>query len=94
MINDLKRRIDSPYADLFLEDALAVIEAYTGRVVTESSPKPLRQAAVRLAVIFYNREGIEGESSRVEGGISRQMEAVPLEIQLLLNPYRVVRVLS
>lgn len=94
MINDLKRRIDSPNADLYLEDALAVIEAHTGRVVDESSPKALKQAAVRLAVVFYNREGIEGEAARTEGGISRQIEPIPADIKAMIDPYRVVRVLS
>lgn len=92
MLEDLKRRIDSDKADLFLADALAMVEAYTGRNVKEDSPAPLRQAAVRLAVILYNREGIEGESSRTEGAITRQMEAIPLEIEVMCKPYRIARI--
>lgn len=93
MIENLKRRIDSDKADLFLEDAIAMVQAYTGQKVTEASPAELQTAAIRLAVILFNREGIEGESSRQEGGIQRQMEALPLEIKMLCDPYRVARVI-
>lgn len=94
MLEELKRRINSDKADLFLADAVATVEAYTGRKMDGSAPSPLRIACIRLAVVYYNREGIEGESGRTEGGVTRQMEAIPSEVVMLLKPYRMARVIS
>lgn len=99
MLNELKRRIgDEEKADLFLADAKAMAEAYTGIRICEKDESelalPIRQAIIRLAVILYNREGIEGEAVRSEGGVSRTMEALPLEVELMLKPYRLAKVIS
>ncbi len=97
MLNDLRRRIgEEPKADIFLEDAKALAEMYTGRKICAADeaeiPAALRQAVLRLAVVLYNREGIEGEAVRSEGGVSRSMEGIPLEVEFMLKPYRQAKV--
>lgn len=97
MLSELKRRIgNETNADIFLADAKAMAEIYTGRKICavdeEELPAPLRQAVLRLAVVLYNREGIEGESARSEGGVSRSMEGIPLEVEFMLKPYRQAKV--
>jgi hypothetical protein len=53
-----------------LRDAEAFILSYTNR---RRLPPALRAARARLAVIHYNRAGIEGEQRHAEGSISRAL---------------------
>lgn len=70
-------------------DAEGMVLAYTGR---QSLPRQLETAVVQLAMILYNREGIEGETSHSEGGVSRTMEGLPEEIRKQITPYRLARI--
>lgn len=72
-------------------DAEGMVLAYTGR---QSLPRQLETAVVQLAVILYNREGIEGETAHSEGGVSRTMEAIPQEIMRQIMPYRLARIVK
>lgn len=49
-------------------------------------------AQLELAIILYNREGIEGEGSRSEGGISISMVDIPIGIQRTILQQRLARV--
>lgn len=75
------------YYDL-LEDAQTWVLAYTRR---ETLPEELAPIVMRLAVIAYNRMGIEGEQSHSEGGTSRTLETIPLDIREALASYRLAR---
>lgn len=68
-----------------LADAACAICAYTRRSWV---PEALTGAQVELAVIYYNRQGIEGESAHSEGGVSREIEALPEAIAAQIRPYR------
>lgn len=47
----------------------------------------------KLAVINYNRLGIEGETQRSEGGITNYLETgIPKDIRQGLNSYRIAKV--
>ena len=51
--------------------------------------------ASKLAVIAWNREGSEGESSRSEGGVSQSfIEDIPADVKSGLNRYRLGKVVS
>ena len=51
-------------------------------------PERLASAQAALAVIIFNREGAEGESSRSEGGISRSfIDDLPADIRRRLKNY-------
>ena len=42
---------------------------------------------IDLAVLRYNRRGLEGESERAEGGVTARMEALPEDIRRQLRRY-------
>lgn len=83
--------IDKPLRDALLQDARDLILSYTGQ---PEIPAPLIGAQVQLAIISYNRMGIEGESGHSEGGVSRTMELLPEDIRQQLNRYRLAKVVS
>lgn len=52
----------------------------------------LEKLQLELAIIFYNREGMEGESSRNEGGISISINDLPNSMQRIINQNVLARV--
>ena len=92
MLERLMQRLpdeqDSSLLGALLDEAGAFICAYTGR---ESVPAALETAQVQLAVIYYDRIGMEGEQRRDEGGIIRYVDALPRDIAAMLNPYRLAK---
>ncbi len=72
-----------------LDQAGDLIRAYTGQAEV---PAALQSAQLRLAVIAYNRLGMEGESYRHEGGLTVRGEALPKDLLCLLKPYRLLKV--
>ena len=94
MLDKLRRRLPDAGAsenalltDL-LEDAGKFICAYTMR---DEVPEALAGVQVELAAIFYNRMGMEGETSHNEGGVSRTVQALPEDIAARLKPWRLAR---
>ena len=85
----LKRRLPDATDELlladFLEEAAAFICAYTRR---DKLPPELEDAQVRIAAIFYNRMGMEGESAHTEGDVSHTAEALPEDLRMWLNGWR------
>ena len=70
-------------------EAEGMLLAYTGRMML---PCALLTARNQLAVVLYNRRGIEGQTTHSEGGVSRSMEGIPREILLQAAPYRLAKV--
>lgn len=68
-----------------VEDAHAACLGYLGR---KELPEACKPAVIRCAVAFCNRLGIEGESSHSEGGISMNVDPIPLDVIPMLKPYR------
>ena len=54
----------------------------------------LESAKVQLAVVLYNRQGTEGQTSHSEGGVSRTMEGLPEDIRKQIAPYRLARIVK
>ena len=71
-----------------LAEAKAHILSTTGR---ESIPPQLDWTQIKLAVIAYNRLGIEGQSTYSEGGISLSVDSIPDAIRAEITPYRLAR---
>lgn len=72
-------------AEMCLELAQAAVLDYIGR---SSLPKTAESIVIKLAVIYYNRLGNEGESSRTEGGISQSFVTdIPEDIKRQLHNY-------
>lgn len=57
-------------------------DAVLDYIQREELPKGAESVVIKLAVIYYNRLGNEGESSRTEGGISQSfITDIPKDIQ-------------
>lgn len=67
-INDV---LQDELLDLYLEDAKDTILELTH---LSEVPTSLLSTQVELAIVMYNKEGIEGQTSHSEGGISRSFE--------------------
>ena len=89
MLARLKRRLPDAADEALLSDLLseaaAFIRAYTRREVV---PDELEDAVVRIAAILYNRMGMEGESTRTEGGVTHTADALPEDLRSWLNSWR------
>lgn len=53
---------------------------------------PLKPAVRDWAIVAYNRMGMEGETSRSEGGISSAFAEIPKDIEEAIKRYRLGRV--
>lgn len=92
----MKRRLGADAADEeliadFYGEALQTVLDYTGRTTTQLNHS-LLIAARRLAIVYYNQQADEGETQRVEGGVSRTFEiGIPGSIRSAIAPYRLGR---
>ncbi len=88
-VEKLKTRLneeDTVLLEQLLEDAETEILDYCNREVLLPRMLGLQR---ELAVIYYNRLGSEGESSRSEGGVSVSYSTdIPENIKRRLNSYR------
>lgn len=64
--------------NLMLEDAISDVLIWTNR---SELPVSLESAARQVVIIRYNKQGVEGESSHSEGGISRSFDDLPKGLQ-------------
>lgn len=73
-----------------VEEATAQVLDYTGQKKLVGN---LNIYVKRLAIVNYNRSGLEGEAQRSEGGITNSLEiGIPKDIRQGLNRYRVAKV--
>lgn len=90
-VKKLARRLnlqsdDTLVVDLWEEAKQDVLNYCNRKKVT----KEMQPSVLKLAVVYFNRIGSEGESSRGEGGISRTFETgIPTDIKQSLAPFRV-----
>ena len=88
-IDKLKVRLneeDTALLEQLLEDAETEILDYCNRDVLLPRMFGLQR---ELAIVYYNRLGSEGESSRSEGGVSVSYSTdIPENIKKRLNTYR------
>ena len=92
MLDRLKRRLPDAGNDALLNDLLAdagaMIQAYTGQ---NAVPDVLEGAQLEIAVMLFNRMGMEGEASHAEGSVSRSADSLPEYLRRQLNPFRLVK---
>ena len=75
-------------AESYLEEAEMIILSETRR---SKMIDQLNAAKYQLALILYNRNGSEGESSRSEGGVSITFEDIPKATRNMIAQYRLAR---
>lgn len=89
LVPEVKKRMAAPPDDekvmTALEDAHSACLGYLGR---KKLPEACKGAVIRTAVAFCNRMGIEGESSHSEGGVSMNVDPIPLDVIPMLRPWR------
>lgn len=73
-----------------IEEAVALVLDYTGQKKLVGN---LTIYVKRLAIVNYNRLGLEGETQRIEGGVTNYLETgIPKDIRQGLNQYRIAKV--
>ncbi|WP_438319185.1 phage head-tail connector protein [Sporosarcina sp. FA9] len=84
-INDLER---DDLLQLMLEDVEADLLTLTNRT---KLPPSLESIQRQIVIIQYNKQGVEGQSSHSEGGISRSFEDLPQSLQSAINQKRLAK---
>lgn len=74
---------------LLLDDVGSDLLTWTNR---QELPIGLEPTQRQIAVIRYNKQGIEGQTSHSEGGVSRSFEDLPLSIQSAVSQFRLLKV--
>ena len=89
MLSSLRLRLDQDASDALLlsllDDAAALICALTWR---DQVPAGLISAQIRLALIFYNRMGMEGEKEHSEGDVKRSADDLPEALRREIFSFR------
>ena len=63
-------------------------DAVLDYIQRDELPKAAESVVIKLAVIYYNRLGNEGETARTEGGISQSFNSdIPMDILRQLRNY-------
>ena len=93
MVTAVSSRLNINNHDLvtdLVNESMAQVLDYTGQTKLVGN---LDVYVKRLAVINYNRLGLEGETQRVEGGITNYLETgIPKDVRQGLNRYRIAKV--
>lgn len=93
IVSALSTRLENVNNALLTElvkESIAQVLDYTGQKKLVGS---MDIYVKKIAVINYNRLGIEGETQRSEGGITNYLETgIPKDIRQGLNSYRIAKV--
>jgi len=84
----IKTIVEDDSLQLILDDVKEDILIWTNRATL---PVILESTQRQIAVIRYNMQGIEGQTSHSEGGISRSFDVLPQSIQNTLNQNRLLK---
>lgn len=90
-LDQLKLKLDISDADKdallqeYLDDAQEFILDTTH---LDAVPEKLLRTQVELAIIYYNKQGIEGQTAHSEGGISRTFIDIPESIMKKIKSFR------
>lgn len=74
--------------ELLLEEAKDFLLTETNRATL---PVSLESTQRQLAIISYNMQGIEGQTSHSEGGVSRSFESLSPSIQKTIVQHRLLK---
>lgn len=93
IVSALSTRLENTNNALLSElvkESIAQVLDYTGQKKLVGS---MDIYVKKLAVINYNRLGIEGETQRSEGGVTNYLETgIPKDVRQGLNRYRIAKV--
>ncbi len=89
MLKKITGESDEELLSILLQMAEEKVLALTNR---SKMIYPLRPSVRDCANVAYNRLGMEGETSRSEGGISSAFAEIPKDIEQAIKRYRLGRV--
>lgn len=75
--------------EVLLEDVESDLLSWTNR---RTLPAGLESTKRQIAIMRYNKQGIEGETSHSEGGVSRSFEDLPESVKMTIGSYRLLKV--
>jgi hypothetical protein len=87
---EIKDNSKDDLLNLLLEEVEEDLLSWTNR---GSLPKGLETTQRQLAIIRYNMQGIEGQSSHSEGGVSRSFDDLPQSIKKTISQFVKAKVL-
>lgn len=73
---------------VMLDDVKTDLLTWTNRIELPMSLEPTQR---QIVIIRYNKQGIEGQTSHSEGGISRAFEDLPPSLQKTINEKRLLK---
>lgn len=76
---------------LLLDDVQADLLSWTNR---QTLPIGLEPTQRQIAIMRYNKQGVEGQTSHSEGGISRSFEDLPKGLQASIIQMRLVKLVT
>ncbi|MFD2334684.1 phage head-tail connector protein [Cohnella sp. GCM10020058] len=74
---------------VLLDDVESDLLSWTNR---RTLPPGLEPTKRQIAIMRYNKVGIEGETSHSEGGVSRSFEDLPESVKMTIGSYRLLKV--
>lgn len=93
MVSSVSARLrvaDNELINDLIKEAEAQVLDYTGQKKLVGN---MDVYVKKLAIISYNRLGLEGETQRSEGGVTNYLETgIPKDIRQGLNRYRIAKV--
>lgn len=93
MVSSVSARLrvaDNELINDLIKEAEAQVLDYTGQKKLVGN---MDVYVKKLAIISYNRLGLEGETQRSEGGVANYLETgIPKDIRQGLNRYRIAKV--
>lgn len=93
MVSSVSARLrvaDNELINDLIKEAEAQVLDYTGQKKLIGN---MDVYVKKLAIISYNRLGLEGETQRSEGGVTNYLETgIPKDIRQGLNRYRIAKV--
>ncbi|MCD8286493.1 MAG: phage head-tail connector protein [Clostridia bacterium] len=89
MLKKLTGESDDDLLSLLLQESQARLLSLCNRTKMIDA---LRPACRQWALVAYNRMGMEGETSRSEGGLTSSFAEIPQDIDLAIKRYRLGRV--
>lgn len=95
MVSSVRTRLKATDDELIkdlVKEANAQVLDYTGQKKLVGN---MNVYVKKLAIINYNRLGLEGEMQRSEGGVTNSIEVgIPKDIRQGLNRYRIAKVMK
>ncbi|MDQ0091664.1 hypothetical protein J2T12_005104 [Paenibacillus anaericanus] len=87
----IKDDLQDDVIGLLIDDVQEDLLSWTNRT---ELPVRLESAQRQIVVIRYNMQGVEGQTSHSEGGVSRSFDDLPQSIRNTVTQYRLAKLVG